>query len=150
VLNGVLVLFRSPANYSHLRQHIRTDWNLGWKGWNPDLWDPIGWRDRDYNYLFFMDSAWDPGGSRWQALKRITIYTIVYLFLIVYFGFRFRTLTKPEKVIYLLMVYFTLIYASVDVLEANRMRMEYEVFFYFLALKFLWGRNPSTKIRSGS
>jgi hypothetical protein len=137
VLNGFLILFKSPANYAHLRQHIKEETGFEFKGWNPDFWEPLGLQDRDYNYLFFQNSAWDPEGYRWMAVRRISLYTVIYPFLLFYFGRRYWKSGKEIKAIYFLTVFFTIVYMSVDVLEANRMRMEFEVFFYFFALLFV-------------
>jgi hypothetical protein len=136
MLNGVLILFKSPANYQHIRQHIQDEAGIQFLGWNPDFWEPLGLHDRDYNYLFVVSKDWDPDSTRFQAWKRISLYTIVYLFLLFFFGFRFRKLPRQWRAVYLMTVFFTMLYSSADVLEANRMRMEYEVFFYFLLVVF--------------
>jgi len=146
VLNGFLILFKSPANYEHLLRHISMEYKCKIEGWKPDIWEPFGLKDRDYMYLFFVDSAWDPAGTRWEAWKRLSVYTFLYTFLLVYFGWNFRKLEKSEKVIYGMTLFFTLVYITADVMEANRMRMEYEVFFYFLTVKFLWGRKKGSEV----
>jgi hypothetical protein len=146
VLNGVLILFKSPDNYQHIRQHIQDEAGIQFQGWNPDFWEPLGLHDRDYNYLFLVSKSWDPESTRFQVWKRISLYTIVYLFLLFFFGFRFRKLPKEWRAVFLMTLFFTLLYSSADVLEANRMRMEYEVFFYFLLAVFLNRKSvPSLK-----
>jgi len=146
MLNGVLILFKSPSNYQHIRMHIQEETGIQFKGWNPDFWEPLGLQDRDYNYLFLVSNSWDPESTRFQAWKRISIYTIVYPFLLSFFGFHFRKLPKEWQTVFLITVFFTLLYSSADVLEANRMRMEYEVFFYFLLVVFLNRKSvPSLK-----
>jgi hypothetical protein len=146
LLNGVLILFKSPANYQHIRQHIQDETGFQFQGWNPDFWEPFGLQDRDYNYLFLVSKSWDPDSTRFHAWKRVSLYTIVYPFLLFFFGFRFRKLHKQWRAVFMMTVFFTLLYSSADVLEANRMRMEYEVFFYFLLAVFLNRKSvPSLK-----
>lgn len=146
MLNGVLILFKSPANYQHLRQHVKDETGITIQRWNPDFWEPLGLQDRDYNYLFLVSNNWDPDSTRFKAWKRISLYTIVYPFLLFFFGFRFRKLPKEWRAVFLMTAFFTLLYSSADVLEANRMRMEYEVFFYFLLVVFLNRKSvPSLK-----
>ncbi len=147
MLNGVLILFKSPANYQHIRQHIQDEAGIQFQGWNPDFWEPLGLHDRDYNYLFLVSKDWDPDSTRFQAWKRISLYTIVYLFLLFFFGFRFRKLPREWRAVYLMTVFFTILYSSADVLEANRMRMEYEVFFYFLLVVF-FNRKSSLSLKT--
>ena len=149
MLNGVLILFKSPANYQHIRTHILDEAGIQFEGWNPDFWEPCGLQDRDYNYLFLVSNSWDPDSTRFQAWKRISLYTIIYPFLLFYFGFRFRKMPKEWRAVFLMTVFFTLLYSSADVLEANRMRMEYEVFYYFFLAVFLC-RKSGTSIKTSA
>jgi len=138
VLNGFFILFKSPANEPHILKHLKESGYTSNFGWNPDFFEPIGYVDALKPwYLFFESSAWDPENERLNIFKSLTIYTFFYPFLLIWFGVKFRTLPKEERLIFLLALFFTLIYCSMDIFEANRMRMEYEVFFYFLALKFV-------------
>jgi len=148
VINGFIILFKSPGNYEHLRNHLSKEGYGIFQKWNLDFWEPIGFQDKRHPwYLFFKSMAWDPDFERLKAFKNITIYTILYPFLLIWFGFKFRKLDKNLKAIYILTLFFTLLYASVDIFEANRMRMEYEVFFYFLLLRFI-SEKRTAKIQS--
>jgi hypothetical protein len=134
-LNGFLVVFKSPANYEHMQNHLSMAGYWSSSPINPDFFEPIGYNDHQFWYQFFESSDWDPEFERRKAFARITFYTLFYPFLLIWFGFKIRTLSKEEKVIYFLTCLFTLLYALTDIFEANRMRMEYEVFFYFLAFR---------------
>lgn len=137
VINGYLIFFQSPVNEANVRRHLVDEGYFSKNGINPDFWEPIGFQDENYWYKFFVSTKWDKNWNRLHAAKRITIYTLVYPFLLIWFGFKFRSLSKDVKLIYLLTGFFTVVYISIDIFEANRMRMEIEVFYYFLLLLFL-------------
>ncbi len=135
-LNGVLILFKSPAIEPHVLQHLSQEGYPDF-GLNYDIWHPFGKGDEQPWRQFFVSESWDPGWIRLHAVKNLSIYTLVYPFLLIWMGFRFRKLSKEVRIIYALTLFFTLVYSAADIFESNRMRMEYEPFFYFLVCLFI-------------
>ncbi len=135
-LNGLIYFGKSPSNFNHLLDVKEGKWMNQVPSFYIDYFDWTGKRHEPFLALFVISGDWDLDNSRGKLFSQITIYTILYPFLIVFFAFNFFKISKVQRAIFLLTSFFFLMYCSVDVFEANRMRMEIEVFFYFLALLF--------------
>lgn len=133
-INGFLIYFKSPGNEEHVIDHLKKEGYLKRSLLHPDWFDPIFFQDPNPWYLFFANQHWDPEGLRIQAIKRFTPYTLFYPILLLILVFTFGRLPKEIKAIWILVVFFTGIYITTDVSEANRMRMEIECLFYFLMI----------------
>jgi hypothetical protein len=136
-LNGLLYIGKSPSNFNHLLDVKEGKWMNQVPSFCLDFFDWTGKRHEPFLALFVVSGDWDLANSRGKLLSQITIYTILYPFLIVFFALNFFKISKVQRAIFLLTSFFFLMYCSVDVFEANRMRMEIEVFFYFLFILFI-------------
>jgi len=135
-LNGLIYFGKSPANFNHLLDVKEGKWMNKLPPFCKDFFDWTGKRHEPFVALFVVNGAWDLASSRAELLSQITIYTLFYPFLLFFFSFYFFKMSKTEKAIFILTAFFFFVYCTVDVFEANRMRFEIEVFFYFLAILF--------------
>lgn len=146
-MNGFLIYFQSPANEEHILDHLKDAGYESIPYFHSDWLDPRLFKDPNLWYLFLVSDRWDPDSSWIQAFRRITVYTLLYPILLGIFLIRFHILTREIKAIFILTLFFTGIYTTLDVSECNRMRMEIECLFYFLIIwatanwKILFGTN---------
>jgi hypothetical protein len=136
MLNGWIMYLKSPADYPHLKAHMSKDWNCI-LFINPDFWDPFPGPDWSHIKRLQLDSGNRTGHGIKPLLAHLGPYTFLYTALLGFFGWNWRRLKPSRRFSFVLLLILSLTYASLDVMEANRMRMEVEPLFWFFLLQVL-------------
>lgn len=119
---GVTRLLESPADY---------DTQL----------DPIVRHFPWIKDFFDLPNVWVFDWPDGHGVARVSLYSAVYLPVVLFLLYRFRSLSFGHRWLLVYVVLFSFIYAAVDNGEAMRMRFELEPVFLFLTLTVLarWG-----------
>ena len=136
MLNGFLFFFQSPGYANHISLTTHKADGVKSSFLNPDWLDPILRNSPKYIVRFWGNKGFDPGQTRLRVWNRVSIYTLVYPFLLVWFLVNRKLLPVADRVLLSWLIAFCALYISVDVLEANRMRMEVEPWFWAFGVMF--------------
>jgi len=123
VLQGIFYFYRSPVDYAYLKKRT-----------GGILEDNVYFCYDFFNINENPGSDLNPLSKAEMYFKNLSIYTFIYIFIIIYFIVNIKRLTFNERLIFIIMVLYSGIYATTDFYESNRMRFEIEPFYYFFVI----------------